>query len=193
MAVGNPQVARKTPHKRKAPSAGGRNALGAHTRQGKAYARSDRFPLTQREGTAAASQPAGIGIDGGGDVDLANHRSASVTQTPHSPQLKVPMSGRPSVPSVMRLRCIDLPQFGQAGRTVTWWPTGRIHSCVANIVHLFHRFSNNRLKFKRLFETSVGRKQGISVISQARLKAGLFIHRRPSMWASNLRKRLTCL
>jgi hypothetical protein len=48
--------------------------------------------------------------------------AASVTETPHSPQRNVPSSENPSVPSPMCILCIDLPQFGQAGRFVTSKP-----------------------------------------------------------------------
>ena len=43
--------------------------------------------------------------------------AASVDQTPHSPQLKVRRSGSPPVRGVVRVRCIDRPQFGHGGRT----------------------------------------------------------------------------
>ena len=75
-----------------------------------------RLGLTRGRGREGESSPDSTGR---GHFGLADHRSASITETPHSPQLKVPRSGRPPVPSVMRARCIDLPQFGQAGRTVT--------------------------------------------------------------------------
>ncbi len=58
---------------------------------------------------------------------------ASVDQTPHSPQLKVRKSGRPPVRGMVRVRCIDRPQFGHSGRTMLWSPTGRFSSCNANM------------------------------------------------------------
>jgi hypothetical protein len=88
-------LAHHTQSKRE-PQAQGGNALGAHTRQRERSGGSGEVPLTQFAN------------------GLADHRSASVTETPHSPQLKVPRSGTPPVPSVMRTRCIDLPQFRQA-------------------------------------------------------------------------------
>jgi hypothetical protein len=42
--------------------------------------------------------------------------AASVTQTPHSPQLKVRKSRVSPVDGVTRARCIERPQFRQAGR-----------------------------------------------------------------------------
>ncbi len=70
-------------------------------------------------------------------------RAASVDQTPHSPQLKVRRSGRPPVRGVMRVRCIDRPQFGHGGRTMGWSPTGRFTSCNANMVSRRGAFQTN--------------------------------------------------
>jgi hypothetical protein len=89
------------------------------------------------------SQPgADIGIDARqAAFGLAGHRSACVNETPHSPQLKVPRSARPPVPSVMRVRCIDLPQFGQIGRNGTWSPTCsptcRVNDSTSDIAYLY--------------------------------------------------------
>ena len=62
----------------------------------------------------------------------------------------------------MRARCIDRPQFGQAGPAVIGLPAGRNEFCIANMVYLTGAlsgaFSNAWLKFKRLFETRSRRK-----------------------------------
>jgi hypothetical protein len=78
--------------------------------------------------------------------------AASVIHTPHSPQPKVRTSQKPPLPGLTRLRCIDLPQFGQAGRPVMPSLTGRI-SCLANMPRLVlvrfqttERNSNARLR-----------------------------------------------
>jgi hypothetical protein len=67
----------------------------------------------------------------------AQSLAASVDQTPHSPQLKIRRSARPPVRGVVRVRCIDRPQFGQfghGGRTMVWLPTGRFASWNANMI-----------------------------------------------------------
>ena len=64
----------------------------------------------------------------------ARSLAASVDQTPHSPQLKVRRSGRPPVRGVVRVRCIDRPQFGHGGRTMVWLPTGRFASWNASMI-----------------------------------------------------------
>jgi hypothetical protein len=65
---------------------------------------------------------------------------------------------------VVRVRCIDRPQFGHGGRTIVRSPTGRCNFCNANMVPSRGYISNERMKFKRTFETQAGRKQGIFVI-----------------------------
>jgi hypothetical protein len=57
--------------------------------------------------------------------------AACVTEIPHSPQRQVPKSGKPAVPGTIRARCIVLPQFGQAGRTMAEQPVGRVTSSIA--------------------------------------------------------------
>ena len=64
---------------------------------------------------------------------LTRSGAASVDQTPHSPQLKVRRSVRPPLRGMVRVRCIDRPQFGHSGRTMLWSPTGRFSSCNANM------------------------------------------------------------
>jgi len=72
--------------------------------------------------------------------------AASVAQTPHSPQLKVRRSGRPPDRGVVRVRCIDRPQFGHGGRTMVWSPTGRFNSWNASMIRL------GQMHFKRSIE-----------------------------------------
>jgi hypothetical protein len=48
-------------------------------------------------------------------------------------------SERPSVRGAMRARCIDRPQFGQAGPAVIGLPAGRNEFCIANMVYLLIR------------------------------------------------------
>ena len=50
-------------------------------------------------------------------------------------------SERPSVRGAMRARCIDRPQFGQAGPAVIGLPAGRNEFCIANMVYLMVRFA----------------------------------------------------
>jgi hypothetical protein len=64
----------------------------------------------------------------------ARSLAASVAQTPHFPQLKVRRSGRPPDRGVVRVRCIDRPQFGHRGRTMVWSPTGRFASWNASMI-----------------------------------------------------------
>jgi hypothetical protein len=54
--------------------------------------------------------------------------TASVSQTPHSPHLKISRSGRPSVSGMMRVVCIDLPQLGQARRHAAAAPACRVNA-----------------------------------------------------------------
>jgi hypothetical protein len=134
-------LARHTGQKESPKRWGAKCAWGSHEAVG-------TFRLELRGSTDSIRESAAVvchsparasGLMQRGNLGLADRRSTSVTETPHSPQLKLPRSGRPAVPSVMRARCIDLPQFGQTGRTVTWSPTGRVNVSTANMPqHLYH-------------------------------------------------------
>jgi hypothetical protein len=100
---------------------------------------------------------------------LTRSGAASVDQTPHSPQLKIRRSVRPPLRGMVRVRCIDRPQFGgiAAGRC-----RGRRPAALVPVTPTWYSLrciSNERMKFKRTFETRTGRKQGIFVIFPARL------------------------
>jgi hypothetical protein len=86
--------------------------------------------------------------------------AASASDTPHSPQQKMRTSVRPCGRGSVRDRCIDRPQFGHSGLAAIAWPDGGNKFCMTNMGYLMTRgaFLNDRLEFKRPFETGSGRK-----------------------------------
>lgn len=53
----------------------------------------------------------------------------------------------------MRARCIDRPQFGQAGPAMIGLPAGRNEFCIANMIYLLiRRLRALRRDLKRLIE-----------------------------------------
>jgi len=64
---------------------------------------------------------------------------------------------------VVRIRCIGLPQFGQAGRCLIRSPTGSPKGRICSLANMLFNlirilFLNGRAKFKQAFETVAGRK-----------------------------------
>jgi hypothetical protein len=128
-------------HRTKKPQAlGGEMRLGLTRGRGPLRRGLKGSPDSIRDSAAAAvalqCRQSGLmaGATSVSPIDQAS--TASVTQTPHSPQPYVRRSARPPVPGVWRVRCIGLPQFGQAGRAAMWSPTGRIKPCIANMIYL---------------------------------------------------------